>query len=132
MAEVHIVDIQGEQWNIKDAPLTVRVAALEEKQFVSKGGNYTGVVTSSWAQFLNAGKLPAGKYMFIGNCSVAMSLAIQRAGANLLVTSTTVGANIFYFQIPNSEQTADVTFACQSNYQSSFTLGWSVIKVDNN
>lgn len=31
MAEVHIVDIDGEQWDIKDLPLTTRVAALEEK-----------------------------------------------------------------------------------------------------
>lgn len=30
MAEVHIVDIDGEQWNIKDLPLTERVAVLEE------------------------------------------------------------------------------------------------------
>lgn len=30
MAEVHIVDIDGEQWDIKDLPLTARVAALEE------------------------------------------------------------------------------------------------------
>lgn len=29
MAEVHIVDIDGEQWNIKDLPLTQRVAILE-------------------------------------------------------------------------------------------------------
>lgn len=31
MAEVHIVDIQGEQWDIKDLPLTARVAILETK-----------------------------------------------------------------------------------------------------
>ncbi len=31
MAEVHIVDIDGEQWDIKDLPLTERVAALETK-----------------------------------------------------------------------------------------------------
>ena len=31
MAEVHIVDIDGEQWDIKDLPLTQRVAILEEK-----------------------------------------------------------------------------------------------------
>ena len=31
MAEVHIVDIQGEQWDIKDLPLTERVAVLESK-----------------------------------------------------------------------------------------------------
>lgn len=31
MAEVHIVDIDGEQWDIKDLPLTSRVAILEEK-----------------------------------------------------------------------------------------------------
>lgn len=31
MAEVHIVDIDGEQWNIKDQPLTQRVATLEEQ-----------------------------------------------------------------------------------------------------
>lgn len=31
MAEVHIVDIDGEQWDIKDLPLTTRVATLEEK-----------------------------------------------------------------------------------------------------
>lgn len=31
MAEVHIVDIDGEQWNIKDKPLTTRVDALEER-----------------------------------------------------------------------------------------------------
>ena len=30
MAEVHIVDIDGEQWNIKDSPLTTRVALLEQ------------------------------------------------------------------------------------------------------
>ena len=29
MAEVHIVDIDGEQWDIKDLPLTTRVATLE-------------------------------------------------------------------------------------------------------
>ena len=29
MAEVHIVDIDGEQWDIKDRPLTQRVANLE-------------------------------------------------------------------------------------------------------
>lgn len=29
MAEVHIVDIAGEQWDIKDLPLTQRVAILE-------------------------------------------------------------------------------------------------------
>ena len=29
MAEVHIVDIDGEQWDMKDLPLTERVAALE-------------------------------------------------------------------------------------------------------
>lgn len=29
MAEVHIVDIDGEQWDIKDLPLTERVANLE-------------------------------------------------------------------------------------------------------
>lgn len=28
MAEVHIVDIDGEQWDMKDQPLTERVAAL--------------------------------------------------------------------------------------------------------
>lgn len=31
MAEVHIVDIDGEQWDIKDLPLTTRVATLENK-----------------------------------------------------------------------------------------------------
>lgn len=31
MAEVHIVDIDGEQWDIKDLPLTSRVAILETK-----------------------------------------------------------------------------------------------------
>lgn len=31
MPEVHIVDIDGEQWDIKDLPLTQRVAILEEK-----------------------------------------------------------------------------------------------------
>jgi len=31
MAEVHIVDIDGEQWNIKDLPLTTRVENLEAK-----------------------------------------------------------------------------------------------------
>lgn len=31
MAEVHIVDIDGEQWDMKDLPLTQRVAAFEEK-----------------------------------------------------------------------------------------------------
>lgn len=31
MAEVHIVDIDGEQWDIKDLPLTSRVAILEDK-----------------------------------------------------------------------------------------------------
>lgn len=30
MPEVHIVDIDGEQWDMKDLPLTQRVAALEE------------------------------------------------------------------------------------------------------
>lgn len=30
MAEVHIVDIDGEQWDIKDLPLTQRVTTLEE------------------------------------------------------------------------------------------------------
>lgn len=34
MAEVHIVDIDGEQWDIKDSPLTSRVAALETKTTV--------------------------------------------------------------------------------------------------
>ena len=29
MAEVHIVDIDGEQWDIKDLPLTERVTNLE-------------------------------------------------------------------------------------------------------
>lgn len=29
MAEVHIVDIDGEQWDMKDLPLTNKVAALE-------------------------------------------------------------------------------------------------------
>lgn len=31
MAEVHIVDIDGEQWDIKDLPLTTRVENLEAK-----------------------------------------------------------------------------------------------------
>lgn len=31
MAEVHIVDIDGEQWDMKDLPLTQRVANLEEQ-----------------------------------------------------------------------------------------------------
>lgn len=31
MAEVHIVDIDGEQWDIKDLPLTTRVENLETK-----------------------------------------------------------------------------------------------------
>ena len=31
MAEVHIVDIAGEQWDIKDLPLTARVAILETR-----------------------------------------------------------------------------------------------------
>lgn len=31
MAEVHIVDIDGEQWDIKDLPLTQRVNALAER-----------------------------------------------------------------------------------------------------
>lgn len=31
MAEVHIVDIDGEQWDMKDLPLTARVSALETK-----------------------------------------------------------------------------------------------------
>ena len=30
MAEVHIVDIDSEQWDIKDAPLTLRVNELED------------------------------------------------------------------------------------------------------
>lgn len=30
MAEVHIIDIDGEQWDIKDMPLTRRVAILEQ------------------------------------------------------------------------------------------------------
>lgn len=30
MAEVHIIDIDGEQWDIKDLPLTQRVITLEE------------------------------------------------------------------------------------------------------
>ena len=32
MAEVHIVDIDGEQWDIKDLSLTQRVALLEQAQ----------------------------------------------------------------------------------------------------
>lgn len=35
MAEVHIVDIDGEQWDIKDLPLTTRVANLETKTSVT-------------------------------------------------------------------------------------------------
>lgn len=31
MAEVHIVDIDGEQWDMKDQPLTTRVTTLEEQ-----------------------------------------------------------------------------------------------------
>lgn len=34
MAEVHIVDIDSVQWDIKDLPLTQRVAALEEAMTV--------------------------------------------------------------------------------------------------
>lgn len=30
MAEIHIVDIDGEQWDIKDLPLTAKVGLLEE------------------------------------------------------------------------------------------------------
>lgn len=39
MAEVHIVDIDGEQWDIKDLPLTDRVANLETK--VAKNFEYS-------------------------------------------------------------------------------------------
>lgn len=36
MAEVHIVDIDGERWDIKDLQLTERVAALEDAISVKK------------------------------------------------------------------------------------------------
>ena len=39
MAEVHIVDIDGEQWDIKDMPLTRRVAILEQLLTVETKGN---------------------------------------------------------------------------------------------
>lgn len=44
MAEVHIVDIDGEQWDIKDLPLTQRVAILEKsiselKSFNTQSGS---------------------------------------------------------------------------------------------
>lgn len=39
MAEVYIVDIDGEQWDIKDMPLTRRVAILEQLLTVETKGN---------------------------------------------------------------------------------------------
>lgn len=39
MAEVHIVDIDGEQWDIKDIQLTGRVATLEQLLTVETKGN---------------------------------------------------------------------------------------------
>lgn len=39
MAEVSIVDIDGEQWDIKDMPLTRRVAILEQLLTVETKGN---------------------------------------------------------------------------------------------
>lgn len=39
MAEVYIVDIDGEQWDIKDMPLAKRVAILEQLLTVETKGN---------------------------------------------------------------------------------------------
>lgn len=52
MAEVHIIDINGEQWDVKDLSLTERVANIEEELSVKSGSDVSinmkqGYTTSS-------------------------------------------------------------------------------------
>lgn len=68
MAEVHIVDIDGEQWDIKDLPLTGRVTKLEEIGTVINDeqtlnisqqgeyfyGNYISIPKGTWLVMLHA------------------------------------------------------------------------------
>lgn len=59
MAEVHIIDIDSERWDIKDLSLTERVATLEEKLVTKElpqisirlKTGYTAVATSASAHY---------------------------------------------------------------------------------
>lgn len=49
MAEVHIVDIDGERWDIKDLPLTQHVATLEDAISVKKLPNVPITMASGYS-----------------------------------------------------------------------------------
>lgn len=84
MAEVHIVDIDGEQWDIKDSPLTARVAALEEAVSTKDLQNielnmkpdYTAVISTIYNHY------SVGKIHF-------MSIRLQHLAGNNIGTSST-------------------------------------------
>lgn len=67
MADVKIIDIDGEQWNIKDEPLTARVANLETttsiKSLPDMELNLFPGYTASEKRFIN--HYSAGKVHFI-------------------------------------------------------------------
>ena len=86
MAEVHIVDIDGEQWDIKDLPLTERVAALENNQ--------TPEVLSDVAITLNSGYSAVtarlNNHYKIGKTHFALVVLQNVNGANIGTTGTAV------------------------------------------
>lgn len=59
MPEVHIVDIDGEQWDMKDMPLTARVEVLESKTVITedvlwkRGEEYIKIMTINGKRFLS-------------------------------------------------------------------------------
>lgn len=65
MAEVHIVDIDGEQWDIKDQPLTARVAKLEELGNITDWQELITCNVGNTEVYGNEHTLPKGTWLVI-------------------------------------------------------------------
>lgn len=84
MAEVHIIDIDGEQWDIKDLPLTERITVLEE---LSSTKDLPDVLLNIAPGYTTAVRSISNHYCF-GKIHF-MSIRISNlAGNNIGTTST--------------------------------------------
>lgn len=102
MAEVHIVDIDGEQWDIKDQPLTTRVAALEEK--ATKNFEYSTAEQK-------IGKWVDGKDLY-----------------RLIITgNTSIREALIYLTDKNIEDITKINGVCTANGQYVFPIPYYVL-----
>lgn len=118
MPEVHIVDIDGEQWDIKDSPLTEVV----QKEIAAKSTIYSAstevIYSQSWTQRVaHFGRVPKGKYLLYFELEPGIGFTGVMAVSNILQTYINTGygktKNVTGQIIEVTNEVADFTYNFQ-------------------